>query len=188
MTKRIWFLLLCLAIFHAFSQPNDSNESKAGLIYGKDNSYFISAPDGWILDNESGRNQGLFAVLYPKGSTWNNAVGMMYSKAIRKDSEINSIEAYVKNDLNEFKKEAPKIKVEFKNEIKLDKNRIAMIFEWSGDEYGNIESSAYIEEKNVIVLITYNCRSMEFYKTNYSKFIETVRSYSFFTDKVNVKK
>jgi hypothetical protein len=180
-------VLICLATaIQVCGQPNKSAGYKSGLIYGKNNAYYINAPDGWVLDNKSGVSQGLYAVLYPKGSTWENSIGIMYSKAIAKNSNIKSIEAYVRNDLEDFKKQAPNIEAVLKQELRLDSNKVAKIYEWSGDNFGNIESTAYIEEKNVIIIITYNSRDMTFYKSNYSKFIQTVKSYSFFTDKVTI--
>jgi hypothetical protein len=185
----ILLALICLSsAIQIHGQPYKSEEYKSGLIYGKNNAYFLNAPDGWILDNQSGVKQGLYAVFYPKGSTWQNSIGMMYSKAITKDSIYNSIDSYIRIDLNNLKNEAPDLKAEFKSEIKINKTKKAQIYEWSGDNYGNIESTAYIDEKNVIVLISYSCRDTGFYNSNYSKFIQTVKSYSFVTEKVTIEK
>jgi len=43
-------------------------EGGVGLAYGKDHAYFLKAPPGWMLDTESGAEQGIFAAFYPKGS------------------------------------------------------------------------------------------------------------------------
>jgi hypothetical protein len=49
--------------------------------------FTISAPESWVLDNESGSNQGLPCFLYPKGSTWADAKTIMYAKIAGTDYE-----------------------------------------------------------------------------------------------------
>jgi hypothetical protein len=51
-----------------------------GIVYGPKAAFNISAPDGWVLDNESGREQGLPCVLYPKGESWADAKTVMYAE------------------------------------------------------------------------------------------------------------
>ena len=59
------------------------------------------------------------------------------------------------------------------------------MYEWIGDKWGNFESTAYIDEKHVIVIIVYNCKSEEYYKQNYDKFEQVINSYIFITEKTN---
>ena len=35
---------------------------KGGIIFGKDHAYVLTAPKGWVLDNQSGVDQGIHAV------------------------------------------------------------------------------------------------------------------------------
>ena len=53
------------------------NKYPGGIVYGPKAAFNISAPEGWVLDNESGVDQGLPCVLYPKGSTWADANAVM---------------------------------------------------------------------------------------------------------------
>jgi hypothetical protein len=57
-----------------FGQP----EMNSGIIYGENHSYSLTAPDGWVLDNESGVNEGYFAVFYKKGESWAKGETVMY--------------------------------------------------------------------------------------------------------------
>jgi len=65
---------------------------RGGIVYGPKAAFDIAAPDGWGLDNESGKNQGLPCVLYPKGSSWADAKTIMYAKIASTEFE----------DVNEF--------------------------------------------------------------------------------------
>ena len=44
------------------------NKYPGGIVYGPKAAFNIAAPEGWVLDNESGVEQGLPCVLYPKGT------------------------------------------------------------------------------------------------------------------------
>jgi hypothetical protein len=46
----------------------------SGIVYGKDDAFAITAPDGWVLDNRAEQNNGLHAVFYPVGSSQVDAI------------------------------------------------------------------------------------------------------------------
>jgi hypothetical protein len=76
--KRILFAGVALAFscFQSFSQET----YPGGIVYGPKAAFNISAPLGWVLDNNAGAEQGLPCVFYPKGSTWADAKTIMYAK------------------------------------------------------------------------------------------------------------
>src|SRR5207244_11082400 len=53
--------------------------SPAGIVHGPKAGFNITAPEGWVLDNEAGKSQGMPCVLYPKGSSWSDAKTVMYA-------------------------------------------------------------------------------------------------------------
>ncbi|MEY2526202.1 MAG: hypothetical protein QOE73_973, partial [Verrucomicrobiota bacterium] len=69
MLIRLFFVTL-LAVtasaFIPFASAEDANVG--GIVYGPKAAFNITAPDGWVLDNHAGTDQGLPCVLYPKGS------------------------------------------------------------------------------------------------------------------------
>src|SRR5262249_19734217 len=75
--KRFFLFLLAVSLpcFLSFSQ-----QYPGGIVYGPKAAFNIGAPKGWVLDNESGQEQGLPCVLYPKGQSWANAKTVMYAK------------------------------------------------------------------------------------------------------------
>jgi tetratricopeptide (TPR) repeat protein len=54
--------------------------SPGGIVYGPKAGFNISAPEGWVADNESGKGQGMPCVLYPKASSWRDAKTVMYAE------------------------------------------------------------------------------------------------------------
>ncbi len=78
MTKPLF--IICI-IFLVISGTNFGQENyRGGIVYGPKAAFNMSSPQGWVLDNESGANQGMPCVLYPKGSSWSDAKTVMYAK------------------------------------------------------------------------------------------------------------
>ena len=51
-----------------------------GILYGQKAAFGISAPKGWVLDNQSGLGNGQHCVMYPKEDSWEDAKAIMYAK------------------------------------------------------------------------------------------------------------
>src|SRR5436309_1737313 len=89
-TRICLFALLALA---ALSPCIPAQETfRGGVVYGPKAAFKIDAPEGWVLDNNSGVKQGLPCVLYPKSSSWGDAKTIMYAKIASTEFE----------DVNEF--------------------------------------------------------------------------------------
>jgi tetratricopeptide (TPR) repeat protein len=70
----------CLALATCLTGTVLGDEtSAAGTVHGPKAGFAISAPEGWVADNESGIGQGLPCVLYPKGASWSDAKTVMYA-------------------------------------------------------------------------------------------------------------
>ena len=50
-----------------------------GVVHGPKAGFKIDAPEGWVVDYEAGKNQGMQCVLYPKSSSWTNAKTAMHA-------------------------------------------------------------------------------------------------------------
>ena len=72
--------VVCLALLFLPAVIAAQNKYVGGIVYGPKAAFNIAAPEGWVLDNESGMEQGLPCVLYPKGESWADARTVMYAK------------------------------------------------------------------------------------------------------------
>jgi hypothetical protein len=70
-----------------------------GVVHGPKAAFKINAPKGWVVDNESGVQQGLPCVLYPTNSTWADADAVMYAKIASTDTTDR--DAFVKIAIGE---------------------------------------------------------------------------------------
>src|SRR5215831_3014732 len=91
----LFFLAVSLPCFVGFSQ-----QYPGGIVYGPKAAFNISAPEGWVLDNQSGQNQGLPCVLYRKGQSWADGKTVMYAKIA--STEYEDVNAFVAMAIKEM--------------------------------------------------------------------------------------
>ncbi len=75
---------------------------RGGIVYGPKAAFNIAAPEGWVLDNQAGVEQGLPCVLYPKGSSWADAKTIMYAKIA--STQFEDVNAFVAMAIKEMAK------------------------------------------------------------------------------------
>jgi hypothetical protein len=176
--KRTWILILAVVSVQSPILAEKTVEG-TGLAYGKNHAYFLTAPPGWILDTESGTAQGIFAVFYPKGSSWKGPV-VMYSNAA--DREGRSPEAAVKADVHAMRQSNPALKVVRGESLRTKDNKETVVRYFSGDRYGNYEAAAYVVEKNIVANIILTARSKAAFESELPAFRRLVGSYRFASD------
>lgn len=159
---------------------------KGGIIYGKDHAYVLSAPNGWVLDNQSGVEQGLHAVFYPEGGSWSDSKAVMYSRI--HDKSGKSIDDVIKSDLDHMKQDAPNFKALDQDSITCQKGSKALVKFLTGDKFGSHEAVAYIEEPKKVIIIVLTARDEDNFKSSVAAFNELVKSYFWMTDKVKIEK
>jgi tetratricopeptide (TPR) repeat protein len=91
----VLFLFICAG---SFGQENDP----AGVVYGPKAAFNISAPEGWVVDNEAGKEQDMPCVLYPKGSSWSDAKTVMYANIA--GTEFEGVNVFVAMAIKEMEK------------------------------------------------------------------------------------
>src|SRR6476659_8980042 len=80
MKTKIWICgFLSLAIF-SICMLRGEEATPGGIVHGPKAGFNISAPEGWVVDNESGKGQDMPCVLYPKAESWSKAKTVMYAK------------------------------------------------------------------------------------------------------------
>lgn len=183
--KKIGLLLMLSLFLGKLNAQIDT--SSTGLLYGYNHSYYLTAPVGWIMDNESGREQGLTAVFYPKGTTWADGETVMYTTFTSFDSTKNeTLNTIISYDSAQFKSNSPGLSIGREKSIAIGKKKDAAVYTYSGDVNGNYETVAYIPENKGVTMIVISSRNKNGCINNYKQFESLVRSYKFLTDKVNI--
>ena len=103
------------------------------------------------FESDHTHETGLHAVFYPVGETWADSPVIMYAKAVGKSDSDATVKAFVEATIKDFKDAGSiKVKAEKKDSIKIDEDRAAEIWFYTGDQWGNYEAAAYIDEESTI--------------------------------------
>jgi tetratricopeptide (TPR) repeat protein len=100
MKTKMW---ICAFLALVISSPcvHADETFPGGIVHGPKAGFNITAPEGWVLDTESGKGQDLPCVLYPKGSSWADAKTVMYAKVASPQWE--GVDAFVAMAIKEMK-------------------------------------------------------------------------------------
>src|SRR5205809_4577200 len=94
-------IVVCLGLLVLPAGVPGQEKDPAGIVRGPKAGFNISAPEGWVVDNEAGVNQGMPCVLYPKGSSWSDAKTVMYANMA--GAEFEGVNAFVDMAIKEMK-------------------------------------------------------------------------------------
>ncbi|HVZ40544.1 MAG TPA: hypothetical protein VHI13_14790 [Candidatus Kapabacteria bacterium] len=178
---------LCLAAPPLHAQPSKADDSMivergAALVYGPRHALTLHAPDGWVLDEKSGRAQGLQAVFYPRGEAWATSPAVMYCAVVPRGGQIRDLAAMLEYEANRFHNASPSAAIIEQPAIVLPKNRRATVRRLSGGVNGALEQVAYVEESTVIVMVVLSSRTPETFSKALPAFTALVGSYHFLSD------
>lgn len=167
---------------HENGSKNKVGEN-CGVVYGKNYAFVICAPEGWVLDNSSGVKQGLHAVFYPSGSTWENSNVVMYVNWADKNERVKDIDGLVRLNLFNFKSSGSlNIKAQLHDILKTENGEECQIWQYSGDKWGNYEWVGYFEEKRGIVIIVLSTKDIQAFEVEKKAFYKLIESYYSLSD------
>jgi hypothetical protein len=153
-------------------------EGGRGVLFGSGHTFSFTAIKGWVLDNQSGVNQGLHMIFYPKGQTWRDSPVIMYGRAVSLSHAL-SIKSQVESTVSDFRSNgSPNSRALEVDPIALSGNKHAVIYHYSGDQWGNYEAVAYIKEVDTINFLVFNSRSKESFDKYLPSFNQIVESYN----------
>src|SRR5262245_22073603 len=93
-------LIACFALLFLAAGVPGQEKYLPGIVHGPKAGFNISAPEGWIVDNEAGKAQDLPCVLYPKGSSWSDAKTVMYANMA--SPQFEDVNAFVSVAIKEM--------------------------------------------------------------------------------------
>lgn len=147
--------------------------------FASEGRYTLGAPEGWTIDTESGKPQGLHVVLYPKTATWSSGTVVMYANTASKKQPGNeSAEKVMNADIESFKRQAPHVKVGPVRHVKTRHGKTALVRDFARSVGGNYESVAYIDEPQSVVILALSARTEAEHKKALTDFDKLVGSYA----------
>jgi|GEM_PF-1152075 hypothetical protein len=152
-------------------------EPTTTIIYLKDNAVSLTAPAGWLLDDERGRPR-IQAMFYPAAAEGGEveADAVIYINTLSRAIEPN-LDALIADDVAHEREQSPKLQVRRGEPIRLSDGTSARVNHLSGDKWGNFESIAYIDTPADYVAIVLTCKTEAAHKKAQAPFAELVKSY-----------
>ena len=173
------FIIVVVASVPAFSQKSDDTDGT--IFFGPSYAFVLKEPPGWVIDRQTARPQHLEAVLYREGSSWKDAVAVMYARVIYKDKVQSTVEKVITNDITDFLKlnqestvtDSPPLQTRYKSEA------ISKVFYDAANK--NYEIVTFIDEPKVVVILVLSSRNKGEYEKALPAFKSLVASYFVFT-------
>ena len=158
-------------------------EEGLGVVYGADHAFSLTAPKGWMLDNESGVQQGIHAVFYPKGSTWKDSAIVAYARSRPRTDKIATADDAAKFVLEDFRANgSPKYEAKRIKAIKTDAGQEVVIYHFTGDQWDNSEAVAYYVENKTINFVVFTSRNPKLFAESLASFDALAKTYIFMGD------
>ena len=152
-----------------------------GIVYGPKAAFNISAPEGWVLDNESGLEQGLPCVLYPKGESWADARTVMYAKIAGTEFENAEKFAAVAIKQMESKHGKPKENID---KGKTGNGQSFFINEYPATKtYSQWERVAYVQLPKAVAYIVLSSRDEASYRKDAPALREVLQTFTYLEPK-----
>lgn len=172
MMKSAWVVCIALLVLRAGVESQE--KYRGGIVYGPKAAFNINAPEGWVLDNQAGVEQGLPCVLYPKGESWVDARTVMYAQIA--GTEFEDVNAFVATAIKKMKGKhgTPKEKIAsgktkdghdyFINEYLATKN------------YSQWERVGYVQLPHAVAFIVLSSRDQPSYRKNSGALEQVLKS------------
>jgi hypothetical protein len=170
-----FLLFLFLLSANCLAQPIPEG---FGIVYGQGFGFNLKAPKGWVLDNQSGVSQGMHAVFYPKGGTWDDSPVVAYAQSRPKTDTIKSADDAAQATIKKFHEDGSlKYQGKLAKTFKSNTGQDGVIYYFSGDKWGNNEAVAYYVEPKRINFIVMNAREKAIFDQSLPAFEELAKSY-----------
>ena len=151
--------LLVLSILLSLTAAARGDQVPFAIVHGPKGAFNIAAPDGWVIDNSAGADNGLPCVLYRKGQTWDTADPLMYAKIATTSAE--DAEAFAKQAISEMKKQRGEYATKRVASGKTKGGQTYFINEYSpNEEYPRSERVAYVQMPKAVAFIVFSADSV----------------------------
>lgn len=160
---------------------------ECGLLYYGEKTIKLNAPEGWVLDCEAGLVSHIRLVMYPEGTTWQNAETAMHIDFESLEMGQDGFEELISDFDSQFKAKYKGIKIKKRKTIKI-RNYDGIVKYLGGGDYPNYEYLAYIDVDTFVITMTVSSRSKKNLKASYSDFMKVLNSIQILELKSNHKK
>ena len=165
-----------------------TSTGESAILYGRNFSYAVSEPNGWVLDSQAGKSQDLSVVFYKRGQSWQNGDAVIYINLNSRRKGV-SLEREAKEDVAEFSKREPDLLIAPAQPLQTRDGRKALTYTFlHRDGKPPFEKTAYIQMPTITQTVVLTAKTRASYDAALPTFASIVGSLNFLTDKVTIKK
>jgi hypothetical protein len=175
----VWIALLLVGA------RSSGQEYRGGIVYGPKAAFNIAAPEGWVLDNESGAEQGLPCVLYPEGSSWEDAKTIMYAKIA--STQFENVNAFVAMAIKEMQKTHGKPKEKIASGKTRDGHDYFINEYPATKTYSQWERVAYVQLPKAVAYIVLSSRDETHYRKDSGALQEVLKTLVYLEPKADTE-
>jgi hypothetical protein len=169
--------LIIAALVSGASFDASAEQVPFAIVYGPKAAFNIAAPDGWVIDNTAGAENGLPCVLYRKGDTWENADPLMYAKIA--STSIEDAESFAKKAIEEMKKERGECETKRIESGKTKDGHAYFVNEYSPNEnYSRYERVAYVQLPKAVAYVVYSADDEAAFRKHQSALEQVLKSFT----------
>jgi hypothetical protein len=164
-------------------------QGQGGILYGPGYAFLISAPKGWIMDDQAGQSQGVPVVFYHRGESWLGGDPTMYvNLSYKVKGQDDTIQKVIQYDIEQTRKQDPEMKAEAAAPLQTGDGRKAVVYTFSGPGRGRSqEQVAYLDTPQVVMMLVLSARTEATYKAALPDYLRLVRSFAFLANNVDIQ-
>src|SRR5688572_8413238 len=178
-----------------FAQSEQKKAPELNVVYGDKHIFTIETPEGWINDKESAQKIGLVNFFYTKGDTSVKQKCYIYANGYDKAAMNETLERFIKGDLETYRKKYPDYKYEIVNIGFTGGVKNGKLYSFSNLKDRYKEEVLYAETESTIIVFSFSATTEKDYKNYQSVFDAFVKSFKYrgdnpkpFLDYMNMKK
>lgn len=176
---RILMALAACAI--ALSASAEISPGGRGVLYGANHAFAVTAPSGWVLDNQSAAAQHIFMTFYPEEFTWADSPVVVYGQVGE-----GSAEKQVAKTVRQFHAHnSPNYQARPGEPLKMPNGKLAQVYFFQGDQWGNYEAGIYFSEKETLNFLIFSARDQEHFRQYWPQFQRLAQSYENVYDRIH---
>ncbi len=151
----------------------------AESVQGEGYSFFLSAPAGWVLDKSLSSEAEADAVLYPQGTTYQNAPSVLYVSVSVKGDGFKDLKDLLAQDEDSARQPNPHFHLQSGPVLETHLRKSVPLYLFLGFKDGTAQAVAYVDEADVVVVFTLSSSNEQILREDLPALQGAVDSYEF---------
>jgi hypothetical protein len=195
MGQRWRSILLCITLLLPISTLSTATDcraqahksltqSRSGFLYGQDYAFMVSAPPGWVFDDNAGRSQGVIVVFYREGESWQDGKAVMYANVTYKHKgHEDTLADVIRSDIGQMRRNMPNQRAQPASALRTGVGGSATVYTFTPiksktqNSQTPWEEVAYIDGPKSVIIFVLTVRTEAAYRKTMPDFNQLVRSY-----------